>query len=380
MTNITVIGAGPVGLAFAILHASADNPMTIIDQNTADIALKDLRSLALSYGSIQILQRLGLDFSKFPNAAIKHIHISEQNAWGHTQLHFDEQNVPQLGTVVRYGDLVNQLYLFASQNPHIHFIRPAKVNAIVDVGTHVDIMVQENELETTRQTDVLIHAEGGIFSADENHNVKDYRQTAIIANITLASPRPAWAWERFTANGPCALLPASQDGLTFNLVWCVDASGANDLLKADDAHCCQLLNGIMGHLTGQIVAITPRQHFQLGLKQTPDLQSSCRTSIGNAAQILHPVAGQGFNLGLRDAFALHQCLNTQASVSSALSKFAKARRKDRAATVAITNQLASHFSVFPSLKHLRSLGFGILNSQPWVKKRVANQFMYGTRD
>lgn len=380
MKKITVIGAGPVGLAFAILHASAEQPVTLIDQNCAEVALKDPRSLALSYGSVQILTQLGVDFATFPSAAIKHIHISEQGAWGHTQLHYDEQNVPQLGAVVRYGDLVQQLNAVASTNPHIEFIRPALVKSVEDLRSHALLNLTVNDADLELKTELLIHAEGGVFSTATDHSAKDYQQTALIANIALATPQIGWAWERFTAQGPCALLPASNDGLTFNLVWCVERSAAADLLNADDAHCLELLNGVLAHLSGKIVAMTPRQHFPLGLKQMPDLSSTCRTTIGNAAQTLHPVAGQGFNLGLRDAFVLHQKLNSQKNIAQALSEFSQARRKDRAATIAITDKLASNFSVFPSLKHLRSLGFGLMNFQPWLKKRIANQFMYGFRD
>lgn len=385
MKNTTIIGAGPVGLSFALLHASFNEPCTLIDQSEISTAQADPRNLALSYGSVQILTKIGVDFGTLSHCAIGHIHISEHGAWGHTQLHREQHHVPMLGAVVRYGELVTQLNRLATTHPHIEFIRPATVVNVTDDGQLNQISIQHLNAEPKAETltsALVVHAEGGVFKPNTNQitaTTTDYHQTALLADVTLAKPQPAWAWERFTANGPCALLPASHDGVTFNLVWCVPRDQASSLVNATDAVFLAQLNAAMQHLTGKITHVTPRKAYPLGLKQSPPLHSKCRIAIGNAAQTLHPVAGQGFNLGLRDAFVLAQQLKNQPSHAQAIAAFTHARQADRAAVIKITDTLASGFAVFPMLKHARSAGFAMLNSQPWLKQRVAEQFMYGVR-
>lgn len=366
MATETIIGAGPVGLSLALMRAKSGAHVTLIDRADLATASLDARSLAISYGSVQILK-----LKHIAHAPIQHIHISEHGAWGHTQLHATDVAQPMLGMVVRYGDLVARLSELAELQPNIRIIRPASVVQID--GQHVTL----NDGQII-DSDLIVHAEGGLFQTDAPAQL-DYKQTALIANVTLTKAKPAWAWERFTAHGPCALLPASNDGLNFNLVWCMQRARADELMAATDNDFLAQLNHAVRHLTGTISQVSPRVAYPLGLKRAAELYSGARVAIGNAAQTLHPVAGQGFNLGLRDAFVLNQSLNRQPTIAQALNAFAHHRQLDRAVTVRTTDALARGFFTDFGVAHLRSAGFGLINALPLLKRKVAQQFMFGVR-
>ena len=374
-TRTTIVGAGPVGLSLALMRAASGANVTLIDKVEMTVAGQDSRSLAVSYGSMQVLKRLGLDITHVAHAPIKHIHISEHNAWGHTQLHHDDLDAPMLGAVVRYGELVAQLTRLVTSQDKITMIRPTSITELTESEQHCQLTLSNGQI---LQSDLLVHAEGGLF---QNNDLAqhDYKQTALIANVTFATAKPAWAWERFTAEGPCALLPASNDGLTFNLVWCMERARAAELQNASDVDFIAQLNQAVRHLTGRINHVSLRIAFPLGLKRPPELHSKTRIAIGNAAQTLHPVAGQGFNLGLRDAFVLNQSLNEQPTLAQALNAFIHQRQQDRSATVRITDALARGFFSDFGIGHLRSAGFALLNAFPVLKSQIARQFMFGTR-
>ena len=375
----TIIGAGPVGLSFALMRAHAGEATLVLDRQTYPPTHADARSLAISQGSVVMLAQLGVSLAQLPHAPIRHIHISEQGAWGHTQIHSDEQNVPQLGVVVRYADLLNALNDLAQNQPLISFMRPAQLNGISENTEHVELKIQADDTEHTLRTRRLIHAEGGLFSRNTNASPQnDYQQTALTATVTLSTAKPAWAWERFTAHGPCALLPLCNDGLSFSLVWCTTPADAARLQAADESTFLHELNAHLEHLTGRITGVGARHAFELGLKQNHQ-HSKRQCNIGNAAQTLHPVAGQGFNLGLRDAHVLNQQLNHSTHTAQALLAFTHERQLDRRITTATTDGMARGFTFDFGGSHVRSGIFSILNAQPWLKSRIAKQFMYGLR-
>ncbi|GHA67952.1 hypothetical protein GCM10009007_05600 [Formosimonas limnophila] len=374
-----IIGAGPVGLAFAIMRARANAPVLVLDKQPYPPTHTDKRSLALSQGSVALLESLGLPLSRLTHAPIHHIHISEQGAWGHTQLHRHIEQVPQLGVVVRYADLLAQLNALVAQHPQIQMVRPIQVLACTQVNEHIQLQLSDaSQLTHSINAPYAVHAEGGLFEPNATHRVRDYRQSAIVSNVQLAKPKPAWAWERFTPNGPCALLPTSADGLHFNLVWCLPTQEARHTQSLDEAAFLTQINQQIAHLTGSIIHAESRHAFALGLRQNHH-NSPYQCSIGNAAQTLHPVAGQGFNLGLRDAYELNHRLNNASSTAQALISLSHHRQHDRRLTTAITDGMARGFTVDFGLSHVRSLAFSVINAQPWLKSRIAQQFMYGLR-
>lgn len=371
-----VVGAGPVGLAFALMRAQSGETVTILDKAEDGAHLNDIRRLALSYGSLQTLSLLGLGVSKIPHASIQHVHVSEQGSWGHTQLHSADGDSPSFGAVVSYADLVTQLNQLVKRCLNISFIRPVLIDQITENEECVQLNLMYEELKMALSSSLLVHAEGGVFNSKETVG-KDYQQIALTADVTFKVAKPFWAWERFTQEGPIALLPNNHEGYSFNLVWCISPDRAYIIKDYSDSEFLKLLNETIAHLTGQIVAVTPRVSFQLGLKKSEELYSKMRVNIGNAAQILHPVAGQGLNLGLRDAFVLNQSIQNQASIAQAVGDFRCRRQFDRSITIGITDMLAvGFFNKFGSYMH--SLGFGLINALPALKRQLAKQFMFGS--
>src|SRR6185436_1080273 len=205
----------------------------------------------------------------------------------------------------------------------------------------------------------------------------DYRQTAWVGTVTLADARPGVAYERFTRHGPAALLPL-KDGRA-GLVWCVDS--ADDPVQAlSDAQRVAVLNTIFHPRTPRLAAVSPLKAFPLGLLAERTLTDGRTVRIGNAAQTLHPVAGQGLNLGLRDAFELVQALSRNADVAQVLRRLEWQRGPDRWAMIAATDFLARSFTwKLPGAGAARGLGMVALQALKPLKSALARQMMFGSR-
>ncbi len=303
--RIAICGAGPVGQALALmLHRQgvAAHELLLFDGKSSEQARQDARSIALSYGSRQILQKLGA----WPIKAtpITQIHVSRRGHFGRSLIDAAEYALPALGYVARYGDITAPLEQLQAQQ-QIAIQRPAIVEDIDEQSDCVKLTLRDG---TSINAELVIQAEGGFFSQQpEGSQHRDYQQTAIVAHITTSKPIAARAFERFTDQGPLALLP-QEDG--YALVWCTRPATAADLLALDDSAFLQALQQAFGERIGKMLTASTRHSYPLGLNA--QAQATARTAkIGNAAQTLHPVAGQGLNLGLRDALILAKCLTSQ---------------------------------------------------------------------
>ena len=295
--------------------------------------------------------------------------------------------VPMLGAVLGYGALVAPMQraweAAAAREPTRLISRfGTPVDAFKDLvdGVEVDAGVAE-------AFDIAVVAEGGVFSEQKAlaDLSSDYRQDAWVGTVTLDGGRPGLAVERFTRHGPAALLPLP-GGRTSALVWCVprDDDPVRDL---DDAQRVAVLNTVFEPGTGRIASVSPLKRFPLGLSAQRSLVRGRQVRIGNAAQTLHPVAGQGLNLGLRDAFALATALRdacdrsiASPSLDAALSRVAWQRAPDRWALIATTDFLARSFTWnAPGLDTLRGVGLAVLNKLPFVKDALARRMMFGNR-
>jgi 2-octaprenyl-6-methoxyphenol hydroxylase len=226
---------------------------------------------------------------------------------------------------------------------------------------------------------IVVQAEGGVFNdqAPLSQHL-DYRQTALIGHVKTSTPVATRAYERFTEQGPLALLP-QEDG--YALVWCARPDHAARLMALSDDLFLTELQAAFGQRLGRFVSISPRNAFALGLNAQTSAPVGRSISIGNAAQTLHPVAGQGLNLGLRDAFQLAQFLSKSLD-PDALQDFFKARQSDRATTIALTSQMAQLFASSPdgSLKQaLLSSGLGLIDLIKPAQTVLAQQMMFGRR-
>jgi 2-octaprenyl-6-methoxyphenol hydroxylase len=373
--DVAICGGGPVGLALALLlvKRGADaKRIALIDAKTAEQAAQDPRSIALSYGSRQILEQIGA----WPVAAdnIHQIHVSRRGHFGKTLIDREEYQLPALGYVTRYGALATTLNRCAS-DAGIAMLRPMQVTGVDESADKVSLQLSN---ASSIGTHLAVQAEGGIFGEQQDKAMhRDYDQTAIVAQCWASAAIPNRAFERFTDEGPLALLP-QDDG--YALVWCVRPARAEQLLALSDADFLAQLQQAFGTRVGRFERVTPRFSFALGLNAEP--KATARTvAIGNAAQTLHPVAGQGLNLGLRDAVILSQELGKEIT-SQALQRFTANRASDRRMTIRVTDALARLFASAPDgalSQTLLGAGLGFVDAIKPAKRALAEQMMYGWR-
>ena len=406
--KLAVIGAGPVGLALA-LHAAEALPgaeITLFDARPADKDVSaDPRTLALSLGSVQLLQRIGA-WNAADAEAILEVHVSQQPpsrpgllagrfAEPELTIRAIDEAVPMLGAVLSYGGVVAPLQKVwaaaVKKDPKrltSRFGSPVSALKNVDGGVEVDGRKGvEVDADIVDRFDLAVVAEGGVFTTVPGASLvagarpalrHDYRQTAWVGRATFATEAPKGvAFERFTRHGPAALLPLPGGGA--GLVWCVD-SADDPVRDLNDDQRVTVLNTVFHPKAPKIAALSPLKQFPLGLSAERTLTDGRIVRIGNAAQTLHPVAGQGLNLGMRDAFELVRKLARSNDVDSVLRRLEWQRAPDRWAMIAATDFLARSFTwVLPGASAARGLGIAALQALGPVKSMIARQMMFGSR-
>lgn len=404
--DLAIIGAGPVGLALAAWLAARSTTralrVALIDARDAaalDGHAPDPRAIALSHGSRMLLQPL-LDQAHQLNrptwdtlsAPIRQIQISQRGHFGRTVIDHGEHDVPALGYVVRYSGLVAHLAAALQRRPP-QWLTHTSASVLGQDASCVTLRLQRGELHggldtaaATLRARLVVNAEGGLFrpSADAGGPAaprnRDYQQTAIVGVVRADTPRPGVAWERFTDEGPLAMLPLDHAGYEWAMVWCGRPEAAQARMALSDAAFLAALQHAFGSRLGQLTGIRDRTAFPLGLNALPEITDSRIAAIGNAAQMLHPVAGQGLNLGLRDAYALVDALSLHGATPEALKAFAARRGADRRMTIAATDTLARAFTVdLAPLPLLRGIALSALDWLPPVKHALARQMMFGQR-
>jgi len=391
--KLAVIGAGPAGLALALLAAErlAGADIHLFDTRALDRDIRgDARTLALNLGSIRLLQRL---HAWQPDAAqaIQTVHVSQAPPApiaGEVWIRAAEQGLPQLGAVLPYGALVaplQQRWLdVAGQRPRQLFTRFATpVHAIRSQAGGVALDCGEGPV--LDHFDLAVVAEGGVFAEQDRKAItRDYHQNAWVGTVRLAPPGlRGLAVERFTRNGPLALLPLPDDaqGPRAALVWCLPQA-EDDIATLNDAQRLTVIQQQLPAAAGTLTGISPLKCFPLGLNAETRLLQGRALRIGNAAQTLHPVAGQGLNLGLRDAQALVDALRdaaeTGAGLDAALARVDWQRAPDRWPMIAATDFLARSFAWrLPGLPALRGLALAGLELATPLKRAVARRMMFG---
>lgn len=375
--RIAICGAGPVGMMLALMLARrgvAGANITLLDARTVEQAVLDPRSVALSWGSRQMMDDAGAWPLPSPATAIHTIHVSRAGQFGRSLMDRAEHDVDALGYVARYGDVVDALAR-ACVRAGIDVMRPARVVAIDEDAAGVVLHLDDGRTVTAS---VAVQAEGGTFGAQGDKtgaHSRDYGQSAVIARVSASRPVPHRAFERFTSEGPLALLPqAGSDGHQYALVWCARPERAQELLAQGDAAFLAALGRAFGERVGVFTAVSKRTSYPLGL--TTDARSTARmVAIGNAAQTLHPVAGQGLNLGLRDAAVLARML----AQGEPLAGFDAMRSSDRSLTVGLTDAMARVFAGTGPVQSLLGLSLGVLDAVGPARRALASVMMFGRR-
>lgn len=376
-TDILIIGAGPVGMTLALALASGQSTQRVllIDSKPRGSFVNDPRALALSHGTRQLLESLRA-WNAAAGTPIRDIHVSQSGGFGRTVITREEQGVEALGYVMRYRDLAAGLDTRLTADSILDSCEVVEKEIGAD-SAHVTI--RRNGAEQRIRTQLVVHAEGTPGSTTEV-SVHDYHQHAVLAEVR---PEPAHnhrAWERFTPDGPLALLPLGED---YSVVFTVPPEKADALMQMDDAAFLTALQQQFGSRL-RFTATSPRARYPLALRLRKNLCSRREVWIGNAAQTLHPVSGQGFNLGIRDAWELAQILLAQNSAEtgelSTLEAYSRGRQLDRHGSAAFTDGIVRTFSNdFLPLRIVRGLGLLALDLCPPARKFVSGRMIWGAR-
>ena len=377
--DVAIIGGGPVGAALAIALQGNDLNVVLLEARETEINTTDPRALALSYGTRLLLQRLHAWEALQNISGIKVIEVTQKNSPGHTTLCADEMKVPDMGYVLPYTALHAALQQSLRQTD-ITCLYGAAVSDLRSSHENTTLTYQYRGEERKLAARLAVVAEGGkLLEASHPPQVQDYGQSGVIAHVTSSQPATGKAFEHFTAQGPMALLPYL-DG--YELVLTAAHAKAQEMLTWDDATFLQNLQEHFGDRVGIFTSVGKRSCYPLRLKRAPDITFPHTVLIGNAAQTLHPVAGQGFNMGIRDAWELAQVILDSApeDIGSAAmcAAYRKSRRLDRNAGIRFTDGLVRLFSNdLPLLGHVRSAALTLLDHIPPAKKFVAKRMMFG---
>lgn len=369
--DILIIGAGPVGMTLNLALAAGGQKSLLVDRRPRAAQQDDPRALALAHGARQLLEQI----RTWPTRAatpIETIHVSQKEGFGRTVIDRADYDLPALGYVVRYRDLAAEL---AAQLSADDLLDAVDIVGISHCDDHVSVSLHHAGILRTIRAKVLIHAEG-TPGADPAVKVSDYGQHAVIAEITPQPGHNKRAWERFTADGPLALLPL---GNQYSVVFTLPPDKANAVLALDD----DAFTAALQEQFGKRMTFSnpgPRSRFPLALRMRESLVKGREVWIGNTAQTLHPVSGQGFNLGLRDAWQLAEILLANGVDRSSLASYAASRRLDRQGSALFTDQIVRAFSNdFGPLKLARGLGLLALDLFPPARHFVAKRMIWGAR-
>lgn len=357
----------------AIIEASID------EQNHAGF---DARVIALSYGSRQILEQIGL-WKDYQNIVtpINDISVTDRGHCGQTTLTPQEYQVPHLGYVVELADSGKLLLDKLAESEEVTWFRPNSITRLKQSQDCVDITLANGE---QLSAPLIVAADGGFSTVRRLLNLgnekTNFSQSAIIANITTSKAHQGVAYERFSEHGPIALLPMSQG--RSSLVWSMKSDDIESVMALDDDAFLNSLQQAFGYRLGTFEKTGKRVSYPLVQTLASTLIHHRIAFIGNAAQALHPIAGQGFNLGLRDVAALIHQLSTAVIANedlgsfNTLNQYSELRSSDRDNTVFATSGLVSIFSnQYWPLVVGRNIGLSLSNHFSALKKPVAHQML-----
>ena len=378
-----ILGAGPVGLIFSLLLAKQNKSSHLLELRKKNAAHSDKRALALSYGTKLILENLGIwRLLEKKITSIQSIHTSQKNSFGRTLLSAEENNLPALGYVVSYGDLSKALE------------DPINQSSLIKVSYEFEVSAIENKQDKSilygltknvpLEAPLLILADGGKNTTDLIQNLKrketSYNHTALVTKVISEIPPNNVAYERFTSMGPIALLPNGPK--EFSLVWTGKDIDIQALAKTKKNVFLEKLYEHFGDRVGRFIDCEKFITFPLKKIVLEDFPKSHIVVIGNSAQTMHPVAGQGFNTGIRDAYVLSKLMNESESnhigSESFVNQYYASRHPETKKTLFFTDSLVNIFSNdLVGLSITRGFSLSLLDNFRPVKNFLVKKMSFG---
>jgi 2-octaprenyl-6-methoxyphenol hydroxylase len=386
--DIVIVGGGMVGASTAIALSGHNLNIALIEAfpfRSPGQPSYDSRTVALAYGSRKILETLGVWQSLKTDATlIKQIHISDRGHFGTTRLQAAKQKVPALGYVVENRNLGKAFLERLQALSDVTIFCPASMQSLQQNKDQASIEIEHEGTTETLTAKLIIAADGGNSKVRQLLNIdcskKDYDQSAVITTVSTSAPHEHIAYERFTSSGPLALLPMSDN--RYSLVFTVNPEEAQQLIAMPDGPFLKILQERFGYRRGEFIKTAKRIAYPLSLIKAQRSIDHRIVLIGNASHTLHPVAGQGFNLGIRDVATLAEVIVQAANAGrdigqqEVLQEYEQWRQRDHNATIQLTDNLISIFSnhFFP-LGVSRSKALGLLNSTALGKSLLTKQTM-----
>lgn len=390
--DVLIIGGGAVGLALLLQLRAAGRDAWLVEKRAAPHlslarvapdaatppAAADPRSLALSAGSRQLLDSLQV----WPEADATPIHtvlVSQMGSLGRIKLTREELGLPALGYVLGMAELLPGLWQSARLQGLLSGWTASNLRA---TSAYVALDLQQDEACHTITCRLLVVADGGASSAALTApaaDIKDYGQVAILAHVRASHALPFTAFERFADDGPIAVLPHHQG---YAVVWTQSGEAVEERMQESAQQFCAELSQRLGGRLGQLTLDGERHRYPLRLVLQRRLPMPRVVALGNAAQALHPIAGQGLNLGLRDGQVLAHLLADARDSGAAdlLIRYRQQRRWDQLQTVGFTDALVEGFRLPGFIaRHARSLGLAGLNALPWPRQVLLNNLVFGRR-
>ena len=386
--DVLIVGGGLVGGSLALALANTALRIGVIEAVPEDKRIASSagdRALALAWGSAQILGQVGVWQGAEKKAApIRHIHVSDQGYFGKLRMSAEREGVPALGYVATARTLEEEVAAKLSQSP-VTMICPASVIGFKAGGEAVHVSLREGNESINLTARLLVAADGGNSTVRKlleiGQSIRDYGQTAIVTEVNTGKSGDFTAYERFTPVGPLAFLPVAKK--RYSVVWTQKADDAAELLAMSDSAFIDRLQSAFGYWLGKIALATRRQAFPLKLIRAERMADERVVLIGNAMHQLHPVAGQGLNLGLRDVAMLAEMLVARLEFGedigerAFLERYAQARQADLDRVIRFTDSTVRIFSTdFAPMALARNAGLLALD-RFLPGKRLLAQYAMG---
>jgi 2-octaprenyl-6-methoxyphenol hydroxylase len=385
--DLVIAGGGLAGNCLALALKDTGLRIAIVEANTREqlhTSPAGDRALALAAGTVMMLETLGIwQGISHAATAIKQIHISDRGHFGKTRLSAQKEQVDALGYVITARDIETHVANLVSEAA-IELISPARVVGLMSGNQEICINLKQGNESINVSAGLLVGADGGLSSVrkllDIAQHMTEYGQTALVTTVKSTIPNKNTAFERFTASGPLALLPVAKNHCA--VVWTRTDEDAKALMLGSEADFLAELQQCFGFKLGELSLTAPRRAFPLSLIRAEKMVAGRAVIIGNAVHQLHPVAGQGFNLGLRDVVNLAEMLITQheqnkdIGAADFLKKYAISRKKDHDRTIGFTDAVVKIFSnEWLALAAARNIGLALLDHIPAAKTLLTRHAM-----